>query len=84
MSLIPPRPVYTPRSGRSTRSGPVRQDMGSGSLLAGGTEVGAAAADGDLLNGSLADQARLAGPLVDLVLELEEAANAVSVVPVMA
>ena len=24
--LIPARPVYTPRSGRSTRSGPVRQD----------------------------------------------------------
>jgi hypothetical protein len=27
MRLILPRPVYTPRSGRSTRSGPVRQDI---------------------------------------------------------
>jgi len=27
MSLIPPRPVHPPRSGRPTRSGPVRQDI---------------------------------------------------------
>jgi hypothetical protein len=27
MLMIPARPVYPPRSGRSTRSGPVRQDM---------------------------------------------------------
>jgi hypothetical protein len=27
VSLILPRPVHTPRSGRSTRSGPVRQDQ---------------------------------------------------------
>src|ERR1700723_3721021 len=57
MRLILPRPVCTPRSGRSTRSGPVRQDMGSGSLLAGGAEVGAATADDDALDGCAADAA---------------------------
>lgn len=48
-------------------------------FLTSGAEVGAAAADGDLFNRCFADQAGLTGALVDLVLELEEPANAVGV-----
>jgi hypothetical protein len=49
------------------------------SLLAFWAEVGAAAGDGDFLDGRFADEAGLAGAPVDLVLELEEAAHAVGV-----
>ena len=77
--MIPARPVYTPRSGRSTRSGPVRQDMGSGSLLAGGAEVGAAPTDHNALDGCAADATGLAGARIDVVVELEKSSDAIRI-----
>ena len=46
------------------------------SVLAMGTVVGAAAGDGDALNGCFADKTGLAGALVDTVFELEKTADA--------
>ena len=48
-------------------------------MLAMGAEVGAAAGDHDFPDGSFADEAGLAGALVDAMLELEESANSVGV-----
>jgi len=45
-------------------------------VLAMGAVVGAAAGEGDSLDGSFADEAGFAGALVDAVFELEEAADA--------
>ena len=44
-----------------------------------GAEVGGAAGEGDALDGGSADEAGLASALVDLVAELEEAADAIGV-----
>jgi hypothetical protein len=57
----------------------MRLGGGRGLFLAVGAEVGAAAGEGDALDGGSADEAGLAGALVDLVAELEEAADAVGV-----
>lgn len=48
-------------------------------MLAGGAEVGAAASDEEALDGGAAGEAGLAGAEIDAVLELEEAADAVSI-----
>lgn len=50
--------------------------MESGSVLAMGAVVGAAAGDRDALDGCFAGEAGLAGALVDTVFELEKAAHA--------
>ena len=53
--------------------------MESGSVLAMGAVVGAAAGDSDALDGCFAGEAGLAGALVDTVFELEKAAHPVGV-----